>query len=147
MMPNTIPFTGFTPSIDPTIPGCILDCINMVPTYRGMRGAYSPQPYGNPALPSRCTGAAICELLNGTYRTFAGDATDIYEISNGQNVPVTENIGAVSGVTAVTSATGGTLAAGTYHYVVTALNASGETTVSNEVAVTTTGTTSSNTVS
>jgi hypothetical protein len=40
-------------------------------------------------------------------------------------------------------ATGGTLAAGTYYYVVTAVNANGETTVSNEVSVPATGTTSS----
>ena len=41
------------------------------------------------------------------------------------------------------SATGGTLAAGTYFYRVTALNATGETTGSPEISVTTTGTTGS----
>lgn len=45
-----------------------------------------------------------------------------------------------------TSGTGGTLAAGTYYYVVTALFAAGESTRSNELSVVTTGTTSSNTV-
>lgn len=50
-----------------------------------------------------------------------------------------------TGVT--TSTTGGTLAAATYYYVVTAVNSVGETIKSNEVTVTTTGTTSSNTVS
>lgn len=45
-----------------------------------------------------------------------------------------------------TSASGGTLPAGTYYYTVTALNAGGESIASNEVSITTTGSTSSNTV-
>lgn len=48
--------------------------------------------------------------------------------------------------TPTTSTTGGTLAAATYYYVVTALNSAGQTLASNEVSVTTTGTTSSNTI-
>jgi hypothetical protein len=48
-----------------------------------------------------------------------------------------------SGVSAVGSGTGGTLAAGTWYYVVTAFNIAGETTASVEVSATTTGTTSS----
>src|SRR5690348_11651968 len=47
---------------------------------------------------------------------------------------------------ASTSTTGGALAAATYYYVVTALGYQGETTKSNEQSVTTTGTTSSNTI-
>lgn len=47
---------------------------------------------------------------------------------------------------ATTSTTGGSLAAATYYYEITALNARGETTVSNEKSVTTTGSTSSNTI-
>lgn len=43
----------------------------------------------------------------------------------------------------VPSASGGTLAAGTYRYYATAINANGETTVSNEQSATTTGSTSS----
>jgi hypothetical protein len=45
------------------------------------------------------------------------------------------------------STTGGTLAAGTYYWVVTATTALGETTASNEITATTTGSTSSNVVS
>lgn len=45
-----------------------------------------------------------------------------------------------------TSTTGGTFAAGTYFYVVTAIFPQGESTKSNELSVVTTGTTSSNTV-
>lgn len=60
------------------------------------------------------------------------------------------NTGTISAPTqnaVTTSATGGTLAAGTYFYQVSALTANGETNASNEQSVTTTGTTSSNTVS
>lgn len=45
-------------------------------------------------------------------------------------------------VSATGAASGGTLAAATYYYVVTAVNANGETTKSNELSVVTTGTTS-----
>lgn len=45
-----------------------------------------------------------------------------------------------------TATTGGTLPAATYYYVVTALGVQGETSGSNEVSVTTTGSTSANTV-
>ncbi len=45
-----------------------------------------------------------------------------------------------------TSASGGTITAGTYRYVVTAINAVGETTASNEQTITTTGSTSTVTV-
>lgn len=45
-----------------------------------------------------------------------------------------------------TATTGGTLAAGTYFYKITALGTTGETLGSNEVSVTTTGSTSANTV-
>jgi hypothetical protein len=48
-----------------------------------------------------------------------------------------------AGLAAVGATTGGTLAAATYFYKVTALNAAGQTTGSNEVSVTTTGSTSS----
>lgn len=47
---------------------------------------------------------------------------------------------------ATTSTTGGTLAAATYYYVITTVSVTGESFRSNEMSVTTTGTTSSNTV-
>lgn len=49
-------------------------------------------------------------------------------------------------VSVSTSASGGTLAANTYYYCVTAVNAAGESTPSNVISVTTTGSTSSNTI-
>lgn len=52
-------------------------------------------------------------------------------------------LAAPTGLTATTSGAGGTLAAGTYTWTATAINAAGETTGSNQITKTTTGTTSS----
>ncbi|CAM2155429.1 conserved hypothetical protein [Paraburkholderia tropica] len=79
-MGSTIQFTGFTPSVDPTTPGAVLDCMNMVPTLRGMKAAPTPAPLGNAPFPDAVTGAATCELLSGSYRTIAGTATKLYEV-------------------------------------------------------------------
>lgn len=75
----------------------------------------------------------------------------LYTVASGQSVKVAH--GVLCNVTATmpapiltlgtTSTTGGTLAAGTYYWKVSALNAAGETLASNEVTATTTGTTSS----
>jgi hypothetical protein len=88
-----VPFKGFTPSVDPTTPGALLNCQNLVPTVRGMKSAASPLPFGNPAFPAVVTGAATCELLSGAYRTFAGTATDLYEVVGNAN----NNVSAVAG--------------------------------------------------
>lgn len=71
---------------------------------------------------------------------------------NPQQIGVQQNRGGAAPLAAptantpTTATTGGTLPAATYYYVVTTLNALGETTASNEVSVTTTGTTSANTI-
>lgn len=72
----------------------------------------------------------------------AGDTIDTvtWTAQSGITIP---NITAPTGLAAVGSTTGGTLAANTYYYKVTSTNAGGETTASNEVSVTTTGSTSS----
>jgi hypothetical protein len=79
-MAATIPFRGFTPSVDPTTPGAVLDCVNMVPTLRGMKAAPSTSGIGAAPFPSQVTGAVTTELLSGSYRTIAGTATKLYEI-------------------------------------------------------------------
>ncbi|KVM70123.1 hypothetical protein WJ60_09815 [Burkholderia ubonensis] len=79
-MAATIPFRGFTPSVDPTTPGAVLDCKNMVPTLRGMRAASTPSPISTDPFPDPVTGAATCELLSGSYRTIVGTAQKLYEV-------------------------------------------------------------------
>lgn len=83
MMASTIPFTGYTPSVDPTTPGAILDCSQMIPTLRGMKSAPSLFDSGVTAFPSAVTGAATTELLTGSFRTFVGTATKLYEVIPG----------------------------------------------------------------
>lgn len=53
------------------------------------------------------------------------------------------SLAAPGGITVTGAGTGGTLAAGTYYYVVTATNSAGETTASAQVSTVTTGSTSS----
>jgi hypothetical protein len=64
-------------------------------------------------------------------------------VENIQNLDLGFTIAAPAGLAVTASGTGGTLAAGTYFWVVTATNANGETLKSNEVQATVTGATSS----
>lgn len=68
----------------------------------------------------------------------AGDA-----IASAAWSTVGSSLAAPTGITVNGAGTGGTLAAGSYFYVVTAVNGAGETTASAEVSTTTTGSTSS----
>lgn len=87
---------------------------------------------------------------NGTINNNFFGSCQVYRIT--PNADVSRNWNTTLGAAplqnpASTSTTGGTLAANTYYYVVTAiLNPQGESIASNEVSITTTGTTSSNTI-
>lgn len=94
-----IPLNGFTPSVDPTTPGAILDCTNVIPTLRGMKSAPSKTPFGNPAFPSQVRGMANCTLLSGIQRSFAGTSLDLYEIVDTANVNVSNVAGGYAGGT------------------------------------------------
>jgi hypothetical protein len=123
----------------------------------------------NSSIPAQVIGDTVVKNLTGLKAVTAGTLTIL---SNGNPVQITSlNFSGAADLTAcaailqtairgarinvlappvatnaVTSTAGGTLAANTYYYKVTALDANGETIGSNEVSVTTTGTTSSNTV-
>lgn len=76
------PLLGFTPDRDPTQPGVITDCTNLVPTEIGMEAAPSPvSPAGIGPLAAACRGAAVLTLLSGARRIFAGTSTKLYELS------------------------------------------------------------------
>lgn len=70
-------------------------------------------------------------------------ASTSVKVAHGVLCNVTGTMPAPALTLGTTSATGGTLAAGTYYWKVSALNTAGETLASNEVTATTTGTTSS----
>lgn len=76
-----IDFIGFAPDMDPTLPGVITDCTQLVPTERGMKSAPSAVGVtGLSALAAECRGAAVLQKTAGTRRTFAGTQTRLYEL-------------------------------------------------------------------
>lgn len=84
-----IPLLGFSPDTDPTTPGVLLDCENVIPTLRGMKGAPTlATPSGVPPLADECMGAAVVVKLDGTRRVFAATQSKIYEYSSGVWVDV-----------------------------------------------------------
>ena len=72
-------FLGYTPDLDPTIPGVMTECAAIVPSLRGMRGAPTPASTSLPALAAQCKGAAAVLLRNDTTRMFAGTLANLYE--------------------------------------------------------------------
>jgi hypothetical protein len=77
-----IQFTGFAPDLDPTAPGVITDCTNLVPTLRGYVGAPSGVNVGMDALAAAALTGAVMTQLDGANRTFVGCATKLYEKSS-----------------------------------------------------------------
>ncbi len=78
-----IPLAGFLPDVEPTTPGAVTDCINFIPTEKGMAGGPTPGTAvaGLPALAAACRGAAILTDTMGVRRNFAGTQTRLYELS------------------------------------------------------------------
>lgn len=78
------PILGFAPDTEPTTPGVLADCANMVPTLNGMAGGPSAQqPADVPALAGVCQGASVATMLDSTRRVLAGTQTHIYELAAG----------------------------------------------------------------
>lgn len=73
------PLLGFAPDMDPTTPGVIVECDNVIPYDAGIKSAPSLINVGLPALPSECYGAAVTRNLAGNTRLFAGTSSNIYE--------------------------------------------------------------------
>lgn len=79
-----IPLLGFTPDADATVPGVLTDCINFIPTEKGMAGGPSPAVgvVGLSALAAECRGAAVLIDTTGVRRNFAGTQTRLYELTS-----------------------------------------------------------------
>ena len=69
-----IPVTGFSPSVDPTTPGVLIDVENLIPTNRGMRAALAGEPI-SPAVPEPVISAFNQKLPDESGRTFACTAS------------------------------------------------------------------------
>ena len=78
-----IPFLGYTPDLDPATPGAITDCVDILPTVKGMKGRPAPVNGGYAAFPSAVKGLAVLRILDGTRRVFAGTSSKLYELSGG----------------------------------------------------------------
>lgn len=76
-----IPLLGFSPDLDPTTPGAITACTNLIPTLKGMKGGYSGVDVGLDALAAAAISAAICTKLDASNRLIAGTTTALYEKS------------------------------------------------------------------
>lgn len=78
MSGTVVSFSGFAPDIDPTTPGVITDCSNLVPTLRGYAGGKSGVDIGMDALAAAAITASVVTKLDGTHRTFVGTETKLY---------------------------------------------------------------------
>jgi hypothetical protein len=76
-----IKLLGFAPDSDPTTPGVMTACTNVIPTVGGFRGAPVAASVGASALAAACQGATLLTSLDGTRRLIAGTATKLYELA------------------------------------------------------------------
>lgn len=74
-----VPLDRFAPDADPTTPGVITACSNIIHTKKGYRSAYSGSTIALPALAAACRGAASLERSGGSNRLFAGTQTKLYQ--------------------------------------------------------------------
>ncbi len=75
---------GFMPDADPTTPGALLDCDNIIPAESGVQSAPSPvTPADVPPLADVCRGAAVVSKLDDLRRIFAGTDSNLYELVAG----------------------------------------------------------------
>lgn len=74
------PLLGFSPDVEPTTPGAIMECQNFIPDPKGMRAAPSAADAGLSALAAACRGSAVTRNLTGNSRLFAGTSSNVYEL-------------------------------------------------------------------
>lgn len=72
-------WVGYAPDIDPTTPGVITECQDMIPSLRAMMGAPSNVIGVSGTVPGTVSGAISIKKLDGTARTIAGTDNDLYE--------------------------------------------------------------------
>ena len=76
-----IPLLGYAPDADPTTPGVLTDCANLIPFEAGMKGAPVAVSVGYNALAAACRGIVSVTKLDGTRRLIAGTASKLYDPS------------------------------------------------------------------
>jgi hypothetical protein len=76
-----IELLGFAPDVDPTTPGVLTDCSQLIPSEKGMVAAPSAADGGTDVLVADCRGAAVMQNTSGTRRTIAGTQSKLYALS------------------------------------------------------------------
>jgi hypothetical protein len=76
-----ITFLGFTPDIEPDAPGGIIECLNIIPSDRGLRPRPAAVDSGVDALASACRGIVSSKKTDGNIRTVAGTASNLYDLT------------------------------------------------------------------
>lgn len=99
-----IPFIGFAPDIDPTTPGVITDCTNLIPTLKGYAGGPTGVDAGLNALAAAAISAATLIKLDASNRLIAGTTTKLYENSGVAWADVSRNTAATITATIATPA-------------------------------------------
>lgn len=75
---------GFAPDAEPTAPGVLRECVNLLPAENGMQSAPSPvNPADVPPIADVCRGAAVITQLDDERRMFAGTDANLYELVAG----------------------------------------------------------------
>ena len=87
------PFVGYAPDLDPTTPGIMMDCVNVIPSVRGMRSAFSAQNTTLPALATRARGGAAIRRLDDTSRLIIGTQTRLWEAGASSYTDVSRTAG------------------------------------------------------
>lgn len=77
-----ISFLGFAPDLDPTTPGVITDCEQLIPSEKGMVAAPALVDAGIDVLVDDCRGAAVLTNTAGTRRTVAGTQSKLYQLNS-----------------------------------------------------------------
>lgn len=73
------PLIGFSPDVEPTTPGVIVDCSQVVPYESGLKTAPAAVSVGLAALGTPARGAVLVRKLDGSTRFLVGTTTKLYE--------------------------------------------------------------------
>lgn len=78
-----VPVVGFAPDLEPTTPGIIKDCNNVVPTPRGLKAAPTPVNTEYPTATATVIAGTSLTTLAGDTRTYIATSTEIFQVAGG----------------------------------------------------------------
>lgn len=95
---TSIEFQGFTPDLDPIVPGGMPDCQNLYSTAKGFRSYPSLTVYSLNALPGPCVGA-FAGYLGNQFVIAAGTASQLFLFNGSTRLWVSQGLTVGAGVT------------------------------------------------